>query len=224
MPTSYLWQLWPGRHWPLSAQEELTLITELENQSHDDSSTFDRGDVTAVLNMIRLGLSFREVKAHAPGLVAERLLAAHRFLERRRDESAQAFVGLLNKPNHEAASASAPLASRLLPIPTFLVMHAINDNSERLYPNTASLDAVIHQVSHDVKAATKAANAVETRLHTLATAPGGLAPRPDVCVALGRSLYDPYDECLWSRPFFLPTRVGVLVPTRVADLLGERPA
>jgi hypothetical protein len=41
-------------------------------------------------------------------------------------------------------------------------------------------------------------------------------------VRQGRVLYDPFGNGLWSHPYFLPYRIGVLVPSRVKDLLGER--
>jgi hypothetical protein len=46
---------------------------------------------------------------------------------------------------------------------------------------------------------------------------------PDAeAVELGRLLYDPYDPTLWAHPYFAPTRVGELMPLRLAALLGER--
>ncbi len=44
----------------------------------------------------------------------------------------------------------------------------------------------------------------------------------DLPIRLGSRLYDPYAACLYGHQFFLPERVGALVPPRVRDLLGER--
>jgi hypothetical protein len=211
MQSAYLWQLWPGRHWPFSPEEEQALLVELESLN-SKSSTFDRGDVTAVMNMIRLGLDFAQVHQYAPGLLPGRLLAAYNYLERRRNESEDAFEALLANPTYDMLQAEEPLASRLVPIPTFWMSRAIKEGS------TEDARAVAAYVHQEVSAL---ASAVAVAERHLARKPPAKGANLDEYVRRGRILYNPYEECLWARPFFLPTRVGALMPPRVDDLLPK---
>jgi hypothetical protein len=162
--------------------------------------------------MIRLGISFKDVHPHAPGLVPSRLLAAYDYLEQRRSESEDAFESLLASPTQEVLRTDGLLAARLVPIPTFWLSRAINEGSPEA-PRQVS--DYLHKEVHAL------ASAVALVEHQLVTDPPDAGPRCDEYIRLGRTLYNPYEECLWARPFYLPTRVGALMPPRAADLLGE---
>lgn len=211
MQSAYLWQLWPGRHWPFTPQEESALVDELRSYEGDPIA-FDRGDITAVLNMIRLGINFAAVRIPAPGLQPQRLLSAYTYLESRRLESSNAFEALLANPVLESLNSNSPLARRLVPIPTFWIERAIKSESPTAPAQVADY------VQQEVRAM---AAAVALEEHKLGDNPPTEGDRCDEFVSIGRVLYNPYDECLWARPFYLPSRVGSLMPPRVADLLGE---
>jgi len=214
MQSAYLWQLWPGRHWPFSAKEEKALLAELKNAGGDPVD-FDRGDVTAVLNMIRLGISFAEVREPAPGLQAQSLLSAYHYLDERRMQSVNSFEALLANPTEETLALHERYSSRLVPIPTFWVSRTIREAED---PAPMQVARYVHQEVHALETA---ALTVEHLLEIDPPAEGD--PRREEYVSIGRTLYNPYDECLWDRPFYLPPRVGTLMPTRVADLLEEGP-
>ena len=70
-------------------------------------------------------------------------------------------------------------------------------------------------VTIKVEAARKRADSIENALDR-AVAPSSEAIR------LGAELYNPYDPTVWGGQYFIPVRVGELMPLRLASLLGER--
>lgn len=184
------------------------MVADLEARTSRTVS-FDRGDVTAVLNMIRNGLDFGQVHQHARGLVPSRLLAAYRYVERRRAESVESVEALLAHPNVDTLTAHGANARRLVPIPAFWIQRAITEQS----PDVIAF--VARYIRDEIDALETSVAVIEDQLAVPPSDDG------EGHIALGRALYNPYDECLWDRPFYLPTRVGSLMPPRLADLLGE---
>jgi hypothetical protein len=221
MKSAYLWQLWPARNWPFSLDEEALLVEELKNLD-SDLVEFDRGDVTAVLNMLRLGVYFSKVHAHAPGLKPARLRSAYIYIEERRTASQVAFEALLAAPSTDALLLHATAAKRLAPIPTFWLQRALLEGT----PDAP--EHIARYLREEIAALDLSVARVEQQLatlgeHALTGTPEELEDEYAQCAALGHTLYNPYGECLWSRPFFIPPRVAALMPPRVADLVGETP-
>ena len=217
MSTAYIWHLWPARHWPSSKAEEEKLVSELTNLD-PTPATFDRSDITAVLNVLRLGMTFAEVIQHAPGLRPGRLLGAYTYLEKERKTTSAAFVALLDSPSVGALESLAAPAARILPIPTFWLSSAIREADES--ENQKIAEDAVHQIRYDIAAAVNRARIIEKKLASLATPDEEAREK---AVELGREIYDPYADSAWEHPFYLPTRVGALMPNRVADLIGETP-
>jgi hypothetical protein len=222
MPNTYLWQLWSGRHWPLTVQEEVDLVADLEARTTRHTRTFERGDITAVLNVIRLGLSIDELLAQAPGAKPARLLAGYRALDAKRTAALASFHQLCENPTKAVLARHGARASTLLPVPTFRIAAALQahlaEPSDVFAASqlTSTVDKVRDLCTH-----AGAAVILEERLLTTLTATPRTAEIDYRAQLVGRNLYNPYEECLWSAQFYLPRRVGDLVPTRVADLLGE---
>ena len=218
MPDTYLWHLWPGRHWPASVEEEVTLVADLQRRAGSPAVTFERGDITAVLNMLRLGLTLDEVQPYAPGLDPARLLAGYRTVEAEHARSMACFVALLTDPTPAEVAHHAEMAAHLIPVPTYRLVSAVR----RLETGTWSLDEfelAVEAVEGAVMAAVAVSLDAEERLALLTDA--SYQGNPSTGVRLGRQLYDPYDPCLWGSPLYLPRRVTDLIPSRVSDLLRE---
>lgn len=221
MTETYLWHLWPGRHWPLSPKEEKSFVSSLR-AAGPPATEFERGDVTAVLNILRLGLNLPEMASFAPGLDPARLLGAYLYLAHRRDTSAASFAHLMKHHTMSEVDVHALRASRLVPVPTYRAVTAIRayESSRHSPADALALRTTLTRIkdmiakSRDLAAHAESTLAAMNPVHldetTMTTA-----------VRLGRALYDPYDDCLWSAQFYLPQRVTDLVPGRVADLLEE---
>lgn len=209
MHTTHLWQLWPGRHWPLLREEEQEFRTELCRLAEGEVLEHDRGDYTAVLNALRCGLSAAELTEIAPGLRPGRLLGAYEHLEALRSESHAAWDALVEDPSRIVLARHSHNAARLLPVPVYRILSGDQITEGR------SLVSVVAAASSEVARLRSEGAAVEDALRSL-------TPPSERAVTLGRELYDPYDPGVWGNPYFLPDRVGALMPVRVADLLGER--
>lgn len=209
---TYLWHIWPARHWPCSTAEEQAVVEDLTrrtNLSPEEIHPFERGDLTTVLNTLRNGMTIDELIAVAPGVVPSRLLSAYRHIDRLRLDSVRAFTALIDNLCDHTVNEDAPRAALLLPVPTYrLVASWMGEDATT---RTDTRRNVLEQVKY-------AATATDERETTLAS-----NSLEDIdAVRLGRVLYDPFAGGLWSHPYYVPTRVGTLVPARVRDLLGEK--
>lgn len=173
---------------------------------------FDRGDVTTVLNALRCGVEFDGLLAIAQAVRPERLLWAYQHVERLRSSAADGFdliVGL----GGELSPKVVARASNLVPVPVSrLVAAAEGRDAARV--EEARLEVV-------ALAAAVSKRSAELEATVVALVAAGRRPEAVVC---GRRLYDPYGACVWGHPFFVPRRVGELMPARVRDLLEERSA
>lgn len=206
--TAHLWHLWPGRHWPLLREEEAEFVAALAERSEGSRPEYDRGNLIAVLNSLRCGLSLDELLALAPGLEPAALLVAYEHLDSLRSESVNAWAAIVADPSLSTVTENLPLAGRLLPVAVYRVAVYGNSSEEDL------LHKAVTEAQARMSRLTAQALDVEEQLrHCQAPSEDG--------VRLGRRLYDPYDPQLWGEAFYLPERVGALMPVRVADLLGE---
>lgn len=208
----YIWHVWPSRRYPASALEEQRLVRDLAAAGKLPPGKIlqhERGDATTVLNALRLGLSFAQLLAVAPGLEPDRLLSAYRHLDRLRERSIEAFTALLDEPTSSSVLQHSQHAAALMPVPTFHLMAGIDASTAR------ERARVLADTRRQLAAARRVA--AEQEAHLLAADLDDLSR-----IRLGRVLYDPYMGGLWSHPYYAPMRVGTLVPDRVRDLLGER--
>jgi hypothetical protein len=210
-PETYLWHIWPARHWPASAEEESSFLADLAaavNMPDQKIARHERGDLTTVLNALRNGMSYEELLRVAPGVVPQRLLSAYRYIDKLRISSLSAFSELLAHPNQHTVHLHATQAAQLLPVPTYRLVAAVSDPGLNLRKTVAA-------IKESIVTTMEVAAEHEDRL-AHADLPAFDAVR------LGRSLYDPFAGGVWSLPHYTPPRVGTLVPARVRDLLGER--
>ena len=238
MSETYLWHLWPGRHWPASMREEQAFIERLRAGHTRTPRKFERGDITATLNLLRLGITLEGIAPYAPGLKGPRLNAAYNDLESRLLASRNAFLHILDDPTSIESSDLAPLASRLAPVPTYhllaaaLALREHTGSHERVEATIDEVQRLMDLAAARVARAEKTLETLTTRYEELLSVSTFTSPSSDPAVdevashavLLGKELYDPYDTCLWSDPFYLPRRLTDLVPGRVADLLGEADA
>jgi hypothetical protein len=211
-PSSHLWQVWPGRSWPLSISEERVFVDELADRIDGPASTkWTRGDVTSLLNALRCGLTPDELFSAGPGLLPARLLAAYRHLEALRAEAAAAWSALVDQPDTAHLAGAGPLAARLVPTPVYRLVETANERDQ------AAVAATMERITNDMRRITRRVEAVEDELAGLN------GQHSEEAVALGCVLYHPYQQGLWGHPYFVPARVGALTPTRVATLLDEEP-
>lgn len=203
---THLWHLWPGRHWPLTHAEEAAFAAELAALTSGRRPKATRGDITAVLNALRCGLSVQELLLVAGGLKPNRLLVAYQELDRRLQSSAASWAAIVNHPTIATLTEHAPNAARLLPVPVHRILSAA------AYAPAHLLRDDISHAAAEVAKVGAAALALEQRLPRL---------DPDHAIEAALGLYHPYFPGLWGHPYFMPNRVGTLVPTRVRELLGE---
>lgn len=199
---------WTGRNWPATTSDEAVFVARLTEVAPPRQGPPRRSDATAVLNALRCGIGVDELLRRAPGLQAGRLLAAYQVLERERRASELAWQAIAADPTLDTFYEHAAAAARLLPAVLGrlrAVMH--------LHPRSLALAV---QEQHDL------IERARREVHRIERALDRCVPPSDRGVELGRTLYDPWRGGLTGSPEHLPDRVGTLVPTRVAALLGER--
>lgn len=221
MTTGKLWQLWPGRHWPLLPEEEQEFVADLRHAAAqrpepapvlDEAGKvcqYDRGDVTLVLNAIRCGISASELQTVAPGAHPRRLVRAYDDLEARRAEAVAAWHSIAERSTLDALSEHGARAALLVPIAVHRILRATDISGPQGMRHT------VRAIEATMEGVLAASARVEEVLR-------GRTTRDRV--ALGCELYNPYDPGLWGNSYFVPPRVGSLMPVRVSDLLGERVA
>jgi hypothetical protein len=198
---------WTGRHFACSVAEEISFVEELEMMSgFEDVEEFERRDVTVLLTALRCGLTPSELVSQAPGVRPARLLAAHRELETRRMLAEHAWRTIAVDKSLLAFQTFAPCAAELMP--------AVISHLSAFRHDATKYSAAIEDASEQVTRTTRRVQVLEQRV---AESAGDLGRARE----LGTLLYDIYGQGAWSLPSFLPTRVGTLVPLRVASLLGD---
>jgi len=204
-----MWHVWPGQWWPMSPTQEQLFIAEIEAHTKGVASArVDRDDVTALLNALRCGTDFATLLTVAPGCKPERLLGAHRLLNRQRLQSEQAWYAIEEDPTPATLHAFAAHAARLLPIPVHRILSA---REHALHERVTEAIAEATSEVHRCRVLAKGFEA-ELEQHV----PGSVTG-----VDLGAKLYNPMNPGVYGNAFFLADRVSSLSPVRVADLLGE---
>ncbi len=210
-PRLYAWQLWPGRNWPLTAEEELIFEAELVERANGRKKrrlTVSRGEITAVCNAMRCGLTVDELLQRAPGLKPQGLLAAYDLLEKLRLRSVNAWGHIAEQRSLEAVVDHGYAARVLVPWGVSVVSADVADASDdeiaRRVERVLARVEQTHQHARDIEAKLAHCEAPST-----------------VGIELGRVLYDPYDPGVWDKSDFIPDRVGVLTPRRLARMLDE---
>ncbi len=191
-----------------TAADEASFVADLRELCDGTAAEHRRSDTTAVLNALRGGLTVDQLLVQAPGLLAARLLGAHTALEQRRSESEAAWRTIVDQPTLRSLAANGPTASALLPVPV-----------ERLRRIAAvTPNALVHEAARSAESVDIARTTVRRIEDEL---DGGFLDA-DRAAQLSRMLFDQHGDCALSHDHYLAERVGALVPTRVAALLGER--
>lgn len=215
------WQPWPGRGWPASLTQERAFVLELEAAARaippDPNEPVRRAHFTAVLTALRCGATVADIHAVAPAISAHLMRDAYRVLDERLQVS-RAVVAELGELVHtaddkELTTAIADryeLISRVLPAP-----------AERLLEASAARVSAVRPILEDVLARMAdigaRAEQVEAELY------GHRRPRRDPRgIELGKALYNPYDESLYTHPYYLPTRVAALDSPRARVFLADK--
>lgn len=228
------WSPWPIVSRPATTADEQRFVRALTEAGArgdlDALSEFGRTDVTLLLNALRCGLTVRQLTQLAPGMDATRLLAAYVGLDAARLRSVNGWRAITGAaevrpdvaPDARTAATLAALgnhaaeAAKLLPTK---VVRLVALAKER--PSDVA-DAA-HRAAVEVSVQAAHVQRIEAAIEraTLDYPPGSQAD--EWAAELGALLYDPFGDAVANRPDFLPERVGLLNPTRVAALLGERP-
>lgn len=214
---------WVSRSWPSTAKEEAAFVVELETLCHLGPSagaavrqvpdqqpghlSFNRRDVTALVTALRCGLTVTELTERARGLRPGRLLAAHRSLDGARLEAAGAWRAIVEVPTAASLMRYGPLAASMLPA---IISHL--DAIARRTPR--ELEWSVGTADAEISRTTAGVEALEEQLEEC-------VPPSDRGRAIGTLLYDVYGEGAWNLGTYMSSRVGTLVPLRVAALLGE---
>lgn len=204
------WMPWPDHGPPASTAGEADFVRALTAMAGPDSDEHRRADVTAVLNALRAGITPERLLELAPGLRPRQLRGGYMALEQRRAESVAAWFAITDDPTVETFVRHAAMAERLLPVPVeYLRVKSKIDQR--------AFHAAVARADNGVRTAGSVVVRIEAELDRCERT-------TDWAVALGRKLYDPFEECALGHDYFLPNRVGALVPGRVAQLLAERGA
>lgn len=207
---------WAGASRPSTMIEEHRFVARLVDLAEEEASdafdpnvvTWSRRDVTAVVTALRGGIEADELLRQAPGLRPERLVAAHRAVEARRRVAERAWAAIVADPTPGHLAAHGDAVAMLLPV----VVARLEDQAR-------------HGESHLVAAVDAASTRIERlREMTRAVEDWLAGPASGAAPGIAELLDDLDGPGLWGHDHFLAPRVGALVPSRLAALLGERPA
>ncbi|MFA5566590.1 MAG: hypothetical protein WC184_11880 [Acidimicrobiia bacterium] len=202
---TYIWQYFEGRGWPLTANEETIFVRQLRKIAENTTQEPSRSEITAVLNGMRCGLSTTNLLEQVPGLCPSKLYGAYRFLAQQLRTSLKAWDSIVAESSLSSLEVWGDNAAKVLPS----VINQIQAYSE--FASTKQLSKRITHLNNNI--VTHGVHALQVE-HWMATSKNTITK-----AELGRFLYDPYQVGVWSQAYFLPTRVGVLTPTIVNNLL-----
>jgi hypothetical protein len=206
-----LWQSWPGPGYPSTKKQEEELISQIKNLVDLKGPVqWSRSDITNILSILRSGSTLKEVQEVAPGIVFGSLLAGYEHLDSLRKAAVTAIEeGFVLAEEGEWSDAvgqeifkiSQPLCKDLKTLAKSRKLSADHRYDE------------IQLIRKNINATAKLALDIEDRLSEL--------PKKELNKWVKR-LYDPYGDGLWGSGYFIPKRIGVLVPLQVTLLLGDR--
>ena len=214
MESKKIWHVWEGRSWPMLPEEEVQFVSDLKNRVNQDSigkkpsnTTFDRGDVTTVVNALRCGVTAQSLLLQAPGLSPSRLLAAYTKLNKSRLESVKAWESILEEKTIDSLLANKMKAQRIMPIALNRLLVSSQQSGVRGLMETCD----------SVQRASSSINQTAVELEEILR-----SVRHVDRVMLGCKLYNPYEPSIWGDIFYMPERVTTLMPVKITDLLQER--
>lgn len=193
----------PTAHMPTAAFERAfrDRLAELAaGESHDDAPR--RTEITAVCTALRSAVDADGVLRIARGLTAGRLWHAYCHVEELRAGAHAALDAFLADPTPARLARDGQTISKLVPGPTGELEAIAASDPDRL-PVAAS------ELADQIRRLDRSVDEIEARLdafgsHTLAA-----------------SLDDGWQTGLFHTSAFRPSRVGALMPSRLAELLGE---
>lgn len=205
---------WADVQHPATADGERRFVEQLQDIASCDGpgvdTAFNRTEVTALVNALRGGLDAIDLLRRAPGLVPGRLVAAYDHVDQERIASTEAWAAIVADPAPQVVVEQAGLAARLLPVVVVELLDAARRGDHQLERRVAAAQREIDRVG-----------AIARRLEASMDDTAALAMD---AADIGRLLFDVEGPGLWSHNFFLPPRVGTLIPVRLAALLGEQAA
>jgi len=203
-----MWHVWPGQHWPFLRHQESAFLEELTVAAKKPAK-YDRDDVTALLNALRCGTSFEQLKTFAPGVKAARLLGAYNTLEKGRAASVSAWSAIEEDPTLLTLRKHSAAAARMLPLAVHRALAASEIMSkDSTTTSLATASAEIHRIT--------------VFAHGLESALLDLDPMDPAGIEIGCRLYNPHDPGVYGNAFYLPDRVSSLSPVRIREILGEQ--
>jgi len=213
--SSGLWRVWPGPGWPATSSNESALIfglIQMGGRAVKKSSAIDRDDVTLLINALRCNLTAQELMRYAPGIKPLAIVDVHEKLNRLLLRAQRDAILMLTTPadSPKFSSELITAGSVLLPVPATRITTAHELESP------AGAEAVRSKIMASVERVQKHVDEVESWLDEHG------ATSSSVGAVVGNLLYHPNRDCMWSSPFFLPTRVGQLNSRRLARLIESR--
>jgi hypothetical protein len=201
---AYLWQLWPGRGWPSTPEEERALLGGWRDAAGGDSGQVRRDALIVILGGLRCGSDERTLRRMAPTLTPADLAASYQHLDQLRAQAADHFHRMCVADSEAAMRVHARGAAVLCPAPAVLLRRALETSGfAGAKVAAARVWSRSQQVRHE-------ADEIVAQLESTSDP-----------VEAGRLLFDPYTPGLWGDPYFVAGRVGELTPVRVRTLLGE---
>lgn len=199
---------WPGRGWPLGAEEEKLFMVELRKRASGTktNSNISRDAVTLLVTALRTGSSVDDVLTVAPQIDVGALVKAHRYLQRRMRTSANAWRAICENPEETVKKNSLENMSLLLP-----------QTANRLKGTLTTKDAFKNVVVNEERLI----NEIRQRYNTIWATLAQMSSPEKTSFFLRSELYHPDRECLLTNRHFLPQCVAELAPLSVASLLGE---
>ena len=219
-----MWQLLPGRHWPMLTEQETTFVARISELAAGQKAKAERDDLIMLLTALRCGTDADLLLEHAPGTSAASLLASYNWIDTLRDKSMKAWLSIEQTPSMASVDRHAPEAVKLLPIPVRRVVATIEGIASG-HTHPGSLAETIAEVSAQVHKTKVRAHGFESELDRILNAgTAGLSATEAAIRAndIGQRLYDPLTPGIYGDSYYLADRVSTLSPLRVRDLLGER--
>lgn len=204
-----LWNPWFCRNHPFLMEEEVAFMKELKTRVvKKEPFIVEREDYTLMLDSLRGGTNIDDLTKCLPGLELERLLAAYKAIERKRTASVKALNVILTNPSLETFELNHKKAAVLNPLITSRLNKALHNPAENC------IETVVELINKNISKVKEETLILENTLKLMPVA-------SEEAVILGSKLYNPYQPGLWSSPYYVPERVGVLSPVRVRSLLVE---
>ena len=173
------------------------------------STVVDRDDVTLLINALRCNLTAQELTKFAPGVKPLAVVAVYEKLNRLLLRAQRDAIVMLSTSGGSPKFSSELLnaGSVLLPVP------ATRINTAYELESYEGAEAVRIKIKETVERVQKHVDDVENWLDEHGSSSSSTG------ATVGNLLYHPNRDCMWSSPFFLPSRVGQLSSRRLSRLI-----